>query len=218
MALPSPVRVGWVAIVVGVLLAWQAGATPASAQSSGNCADLSNEDFERAGENWMERMLGSVQADEAMDQLMVSMMGSGGERQMHEYIGRRISGCGGGNLPSGFGQMMDGVGGMMAMMGAGSGSAGMMGGPGGAGGYGPGSMMGGYPVSRGDEDSDDDGPTAAAMVGMMAVLLVAAAIAVFLLRPKGRSGGARETLDRRFASGELNAEQYRRARSILEGG
>ena len=218
MALRNPVRIGWVAIVVGVLLAWQAGATPAFAQNGSECADLSNDDFERAGETWMERMLGSAQSDEAMDRLMVSMMGSGGERQMHEYMGRRISGCGGGNLPSQFGQMMNGIGGMMAVMGAGTGSSGMMGGQGGAGGYGAGSMMGGYPVPRGAGDSDDDGPTAAAMVGMLAVLLVAGALAVFLLRPRGRSSGARETLDRRFASGELNTEQYRRAKSLLEGG
>lgn len=191
-------------------------------QGKKTCSDLDASDFELIGEAWMGQMFGSTQAHEAMNRLMASMMGSDGERQMHEYMGRRVSGCGGGSVPSGFGRMM----GMMAMMGGApggasgsNGGAGMMGGQGG-GYYGPGSMMGGNPQPAAGENGngeDDDGPSVGAMVGMMAVLIGAVAVALAVFRPWRRTGSAQELLDRRFAAGELSAEDYRRAKAHLEG-
>jgi hypothetical protein len=131
---------------------------------------------------------------------MASMMGSSGEEQMHQFMGRRASGCGGGTAPAGFGAMM----GRMGLMGAYQGGAG---------------MMGGYSRTSGSGNGDnDDGPSAAAMIGMMAVLIGAVAVALVIFKPWRHSQSSRNVLDRRFASGELSAEEYRQAKSLLEGG
>lgn len=174
------------------------------------CSDASASDFELVGEYAMGRMFGSPAQHEAMNQMMSRMMGSRGEERVHEAMGRRFSGCGGGQLPPSFGQMM---GAFNAM--------GMMGGYGQSGGsYGaPGSMMGGYGYNAARSENDDgfDGPSAGAMVGMMAVLIAAVALAVFLLA-RWRPGGPRETLERRYAKGELSTEEYQERRRLLEGG
>jgi len=167
------------------------------------CSDLSAEEFELVGEYAMGRYLGDGAAHEAMNAHMVAMMGEGGERRMHVALGYRYSGCRGGPAGSWMGPM-----------------AGMMLGGGGheGGGYGPG-MMGGYASPAGGED-EFDGPSAAAMVGMMAVLIGAAAAAVLWLsrrRDGPRPNSARETLRRRFASGELDEEQYQERKRLLEG-
>jgi hypothetical protein len=186
-------------------------------QGTKSCSELTDSDFELIGEAWMGQALGSPQAHEAMNNLMSSMMGSAGENQMHQYMGHRASGCGGGSVPSGYGRMMS----MMGLMGGGPGSPGdpgMMGAPGGSsgGGYsGPGSMMGGNSRSS---DNGDNGPSAAAMVGMMAVLIGAVALALAIFRPwRHSSRTSREVLDRRFAAGELSAAEYRQAKELLEG-
>ena len=176
-----------------------------------SCTDLTASDFELAGEAWMEQALGSAQAHEAMNRLMSSMMGTGGEEQMHQYMGRRATGCGGGTVPPGFGRMM----GMMGLAAGVNGppGAGMMGANGGSG-YGP--MMGG---SSRSSDQNDDGPSAAAMIGMMAVLIGAVVLALAFFRPWRRSSpDARQLLDRRLAAGEISPADYRRAKSTLEGG
>jgi len=46
----------------------------------------------------------------------------------------------------------------------------------------------------------------------------AVAIALAILKPWRHSQSSRSVLDRRFASGELSAEEYRQAKSLLEGG
>ena len=90
-------------------------------------------------------------------------------------LGRRIAGCGG-RAPAGFGHIMA--------------LTGMMGVPDvyrpvpdlethHADGR-PGAMMG----WRGERSDDDEGPSAGAMVGIMAVLIAAVALALFLLRPR----------------------------------
>lgn len=173
------------------------------------CSDASASDFELVGEYAMGRMFGSPAQHEAMNQMMSRMMGSRGEESVHEAMGRRFSGCGGGQLPRGFGQMMGAVN-AMGMMGGG-----MMG----SGSYGaPGSMMGGYgyDVASNEDDGDFDGPSAGAMVGMMAVLIAAVGLAVFLLA-RWRPGDPQETLKRRYAKGELSAEEYQEQRRLLEG-
>jgi hypothetical protein len=180
-------------------------------QGEKGCGQLADSDFELIGEAWMGQVLGSAEAHDAMNRLMVSMMGTDGEEQMHQFMGRRASGCGGGTAPAGFAAMM----GRMGLMGDYQAGAGMMGGSGSSGGYyGPGSMMGGSRSSS--SDNNDDGPSAAAMVGMMAVLIGAVGIALAIFRPWRHSRHSREILDRRFAAGELSAEEYRRAKSLLE--
>src|SRR3989338_80032 len=55
------------------------------------CADLKNEDFAALGEYFMGAMMGD--AHEAMNAMMVNMMGAAGEEQMHEVLGKRLSLC-----------------------------------------------------------------------------------------------------------------------------
>jgi hypothetical protein len=90
----------------------------------------------------------------------------------------------------------------------------MMGGQGPSGG-GYGGMMGG---SAGNGKSDgDNGISAGAMVGMLAVPIIAIALALLIFKPWRRSGNAREQLDRRFASGEISPKEYRERREMLGG-
>lgn len=188
-------------------------------QGEKRCGDLSSTDFELIGESWMGQMFGSAQAHESMDRMMSSMMGSSGEEQMHEYMGRRASGCGGGSLPAGFAQMMNGAGGMMgmmAMMGGyqGSGPSGMMGGEGsGVMGGGSGSMMGG-----GDDDDDHvSGWGVVAVILLMAVFL--GAFFFIFRRPRPATAGTTPThiLQRRFAAGEITRDDYERRLRVLGG-
>jgi hypothetical protein len=192
------------AILISVLLsAPSASATPQeeaqgsqilSELESGKlrCSEASAADFELAGEYAMGRMFGSPSQHEAMNQMMSRMMGARGEERVHEAMGRRFSGCGGGQLPAGYGRMMGAVNAM-----------GMMGG------Y-------GYGFSTNTNDEGFDGPSAAAMVGMMAVLISAVALAVLLLARR-RPGGPLDTLKRRYAKGELSAEEYQERKRLLEG-
>lgn len=181
------------------------------------CANLSAAEFELIGKYAMGRMFATPRQHEAMNQMMARMMGGGGEARVHDAMGRRYAGCGGARLPRGFGQMMGAVG-AMGMMGGG-----MMGGDGyrvpgsmmGGDGYGaPGSMMGG---ANGSGDADFDGPSAAAMAGMMAVLIGAAAGAL-LWFGRRRHRSPLDALEERFAQGDLSAEEYDERRRLLEGG
>lgn len=56
-----------------------------------SCDNLSDEDYELLGEYFMGQWAGS--SHEAMNQMMVRMMGEQGERQMHVALGKRQSGC-----------------------------------------------------------------------------------------------------------------------------
>lgn len=193
-----------IAVVIGLLVcAPLAGATPREERQGSQilqklesgrleCSDAGASDFELVGEYAMGRMFGSPAQHEAMNQMMSRMMGSRGEESVHEAMGRRFSGCGGGQLPPGFGQMMGAVNAM-----------GMMGG------Y-------GYNATSNENDRDFDGPSAGAMIGMMAVLIAAVGLALFLLA-RWRPGGPQETLERRYAKGELSAEEYQERRRLLEG-
>lgn len=60
---------------------------------SGNvsCGNLSDDDFELLGEYFMGQWAGD--SHEAMNQMMVRMMGEQGEEQMHIALGKRQSGC-----------------------------------------------------------------------------------------------------------------------------
>lgn len=189
-----------------------------------NCTDLSAADFEAIGEFTMGRMLGSPQAHEAMDQLATQMMGSGGLERMHQVMGQRFAACGQPDFPGGFSQMMSMAPGMGGTIGYSGGSS-MMGGGGygpsdqgsGGGAVGPGSMGSDYQSSAGDSDADDD-PGAWMAVAMLVLILGAGALAYFLVRRRPRTGGALEVLARRFAAGEISAEEYAERRRLLQGG
>lgn len=56
-----------------------------------NCESLSDEDYELLGEYFMGQWAGS--SHEAMNQMMIRMMGKSGEEQMHIALGKRQSGC-----------------------------------------------------------------------------------------------------------------------------
>ncbi len=180
------------------------------------CADLTNADFEAVGEFAMQRMVGSARTHEAMDRAMTQMMGPSGLDSMHRYLGQRFSGCASGPAPHG----ITGIMGMMGLMnGAGRGyGPGMMGGrfgPGSA--YDPG-MMGGAFGTRGNHH--DDGWSSAAtviLIGVLLLLLAGAAVASRRRSWKPATGGAVEILERRFATGEIDSEEYRRRRAALGG-
>lgn len=55
------------------------------------CEDLSNDDFGALGEYFMGQMAG--EQHEAMNNMMIQMMGEEGEKQMHIAMGKRMSGC-----------------------------------------------------------------------------------------------------------------------------
>lgn len=193
---------------------------------SQRCGDLSRGDFAAIGEYTMGRMMGSARGHEAMDRLMSTMMGERSERRVHEVMGRRFAGCGGQGLPGGFGRMMGAVN-AMGMMGGG-----MMGGPGGAYGPGviggrgngvgpgdystPGSMMGRARSSNGDADHMPAGMWILMIVLVAAVLIIAWALRTW--RPQGRADRRPlDLLNERYAAGQIDTEEYRRRRSLLEG-
>lgn len=55
------------------------------------CKDLSDDNFETLGEYFMGQMMGT--SHEAMNTMMIQMMGEQGEEQMHAVMGKRLSGC-----------------------------------------------------------------------------------------------------------------------------
>jgi len=55
------------------------------------CKDLSDDNFGTLGEYFMGQMMGD--SHEAMNNMMVQMMGEQGEEQMHVVMGKRLSGC-----------------------------------------------------------------------------------------------------------------------------
>lgn len=102
-----------------------------------NCEDLIEDDFGALGEYFMGQMMGD--SHEAMNEMMIKMMGQEDEEQMHIAMGKRMSGCKpnalmpenimGGNLMPMMQMMMGNMmkGGDNSMMGPGSNFAGMMG-------------------------------------------------------------------------------------------
>lgn len=55
------------------------------------CKDLSDDNFGTLGEYFMGQMMGN--SHEAMNNMMIQMMGEKGEEQMHVVMGKRLSGC-----------------------------------------------------------------------------------------------------------------------------
>jgi uncharacterized membrane protein len=202
------------------------GAAVVAAVDAGRqtCTDLTESDFEAAGEYSMERMVGSVQGHEAMDQAMTRMVGASALESMHRFLGERITGCAGAPAPPGFAGMM----GMIGLM-----SSGMMGyGPGpGTGpiaGGGPASpgITGGYPNqafgmmgasgSSGDDDDWSPAATAVALIlGGFLVLLAAGGIVAWRRQSKPSASGPLATLDARLARGEIDEHEYQQRRDAL---
>jgi putative membrane protein len=168
------------------------------------CADLSGQDFERVGEFVMGRMAGSTSAHRSMNEQIASTMGERSQEQMHEFMGRRFTRCGGARAPARFGAMM-------GMMGA-------MAGHGGGNYAGSGSMMNRNTTRSSDADGDDN---TAAIVMALAMLALIAAVGVVLWRRRGSRAGSEgdplETLRARYARGEIDGEEYERRRQALGG-
>lgn len=56
-----------------------------------SCDKLSDDNFQALGEYYMGQMTGA--SHEAMNTMMIQMMGEEGEKQMHVVMGKRLSGC-----------------------------------------------------------------------------------------------------------------------------
>ena len=175
-----------------------------------SCDDLSKQDFERVGEFAMGRMAGSTSAHRSMNELIASTMGARSEEQMHEFMGRRFTRCGGARAPARFGAMM----GMMGTM-AGRGGSGMMLGRG-ANYTGPGAMMGRSATRSTDRDGNG-----VAIIMALAMIALVAAVGVALWRRRASGPGSEvaplEILRTRYARGEIDGEEYERRREALGG-
>lgn len=180
------------------------------------CTSLSTTNFERIGEYVMGRMLGSSAAHDAMNRQMAAMMGSGGETQAHVFMGQRFAGCATGRAPVAFGAMMGMMGaGMMGSAYGGNATSTMMG----SGNRGTGGMMGfGYvspTASRNNGWSSGD----TVMVILMG-LLIGLAIGAFAAWRPWRHKAVKtplETLQARYARGDIDQQEFDRRRQALGG-
>ncbi|KKT84046.1 MAG: hypothetical protein UW82_C0028G0011 [candidate division WWE3 bacterium GW2011_GWC2_44_9] len=57
------------------------------------CIDLTDNNYAVLGEYFMGQSIGDTQRHAVMNQMMTSMMGKEGEKQMHIVMGKRLSGC-----------------------------------------------------------------------------------------------------------------------------
>src|SRR3989344_514412 len=57
------------------------------------CKDLADETYDSLGEYFMGQSIGDTQRHALMNQMMISMIGEKGEREMHIVMGKRLSGC-----------------------------------------------------------------------------------------------------------------------------
>lgn len=209
-------------VVIAAVVAAASSAAPAMAANeahqgqqvlqrlqAGNvsCSSLKTEDFDHVGEYVMERMLGSASAHQAMNRQMAAMMGDQGETQAHVYMGQRFAGCATRRAPNAFGAMM----GMMGagMMGSvyGGGDSSMMGSR-------SGGMMG-FGSSGASDRSDGWSGADTVMVVLMG-LLIALVLGTLVTLRRARAGDdALTALQRRFAGGEIDQEEYDRCRQAL---
>lgn len=174
-----------------------------------DCSSLATADFDRIGEYVMERMLGSSAAHEAMNRQMAAVMGSRGETQAHVYMGQRFAGCATGRAPATFGAMM----GMMGSAYGGGSPSTMMG----SGARGTSGMMGSDSPSSSRDDAWSSGDTV--MVVLMGLLVALAIGALVAWRPWRRRAVKTplETLQGRYARGEIDQQEFDRRRQALGG-
>jgi len=57
------------------------------------CKNLSDDNYEVLGEYFMGQSIGNTKRHTLMNQMMISMMGEGGEKQTHIVLGKKYSGC-----------------------------------------------------------------------------------------------------------------------------
>lgn len=71
------------------------------------CNTLADDQYGSLGEYFMGQYIGNTERHAIMNQMMISMMGEEGERQMHITLGKRSSGCDtNAAFPSGYGMPM----------------------------------------------------------------------------------------------------------------
>jgi len=74
------------------------------------CSKLKDADFEKIGEYFMGQSIGDTSRHIVMNEMMKKMMGEQGEEQMHIVMGKRLSGCKGGDnsmMGNFYGNMMN---------------------------------------------------------------------------------------------------------------
>jgi Short C-terminal domain len=139
-----------------------------------------------------------------MNQQMTSMMGGSGEARAHTFMGQRFAGCATGSTPAVFATMMGMMGGYASANGNGSGSG----------------MMGGSGVrGSGHNGGSGDNDWGTGMVVLMGLVLAAGVGALAVWRPWQRSQVQTplDLLGKRYASGEIDGEEYERRRQALGG-
>jgi putative membrane protein len=180
------------------------------------CSSLRTDDFDHIGDYVMERMLGSSAAHEAMNRQMTTMMGSRGETQAHVFMGQRFAGCATGRAPAAFGAMMGMMGaGMMGSAYGGTASSTMMG----SGSQGAGGMMGFGYVSPSASRNEGWSSADTVMVVLMGLLIALAIGALAAWRPWRHRAVKTplETLQARYARGEIDQQEFDRRRQALGG-
>ena len=74
------------------------------------CKNLTNDNYAVLGEYFMGQSIGDTSRHIAMNEMMKKMMGEQGEEQMHIVMGKRLSGCKGGDnsmMGNFYGNMMN---------------------------------------------------------------------------------------------------------------
>jgi len=164
----------------------------------------------------MGQMLGSSAAHDAMDRQITVMMGSAGNTEAHVYMGQRFAGCATGRAPVAFGAMMGMMGaGMMGSAYGGTGSSTMMG----SGARGTSAMMGFGYVSPTASSSRGWSSADTVMVILMGLLIALAIGALAAWRPWRHHAATTplETLQARYARGEIDQQEFDRRRQALGG-
>lgn len=178
-------------------------------QRERSCSDLSQADFERAGEYVMGRMMGGAHA--SMNRMLEARLGRRGEEQVHVAMGKRWTGCDpNARYPAGVGGMMGG-----AMMGPGGGG----GGPGSGGMMGSGTQgnggAGGFDHQPGSDGGWPRAATVTAIVLGLLLLVAVAAVVALVRRGQGEAPGPLAILHERLARGEISEEEFRQQRQLL---
>lgn len=173
------------------------------------CVGLADGEFASLGEYFMGLMMGA--SHEAMNNMMVQMMGEKGEEQMHVVMGKRLSGCDtSAAFPgNGLGYMP-----MMNMMGGGYGPMPMMGLWGGS--YGlnsgtePRGMMGYNPVTG----RWGWAGFVSTFLWWLLIFTIVFAIIRWAMR-RGKGGSALDTLKERYAKGEISKHEFEEKKKDL---
>lgn len=161
------------------------------------CKDLSAGNFQALGEYYMGQMTGS--SHEAMNNLMVQMMGQTGEEQVHIVLGKRLSGC---DNSAAFSSQAGGFMPMMNLM-AGAGMLGLAPSP---------RPEGGGNFMTGNFGLMPFGGGWLFMIGWWILLIAGlAALVRWAASQKKAGGSATSVLDilrQRYAKGEINKEEF----------